>query len=50
MVPGSYTVVAIAHGWDLEWGNPVALQPYLKGGEAIRVTGDGTMEVKVQVQ
>jgi hypothetical protein len=50
VVPGSYTVVAITHGWDLEWGNPVALQPYLKGGEAIRVTGDGTMEVKVQVQ
>ena len=41
VVPGQYTVVAIANGWDLEWGNPAALQPYLKGGEAVQVSGRG---------
>lgn len=49
VVPGRYTVLAIANGWDLEWGNPAALQPYLEGGEPIEITGDGKAEVKVQV-
>jgi Carboxypeptidase regulatory-like domain len=50
VVPGQYTVLALANGWDLEWGNPTVLQPYLKGGEAIQVTGEGKMQVEVQVQ
>ena len=50
VVPGQYTVVAIAKGWDLEWGNPAVLQPYLKGGETVQVTGEGKLQVKVQLQ
>lgn len=50
VVPGQYTVVAIANGWDLEWGNPAALQPYLKRGEAVQVAGESKLQVKVQVQ
>ena len=49
VVPGQYTVIAIANGWDLEWGNPTVLQPYLKDGEAVQVTGDGKLQVKVEV-
>jgi len=49
VVPGQYTVVAIANGWDLEWGNPIVLQPYLKGGEAAQVTGEAKLQVKVEV-
>ena len=41
VVPGQYTVVAIANGWDLEWGNPAALQPYLERGEAVQVASRG---------
>ena len=50
VVPGQYTVVAIMNGWDLEWGNPAVLQPYLKGGEAVQVPGEGKLQIKVQVQ
>ena len=50
VVPGQYTVLAIANGWDLEWGNPAALQPYLKGGEMVQVTGEGKLQIKAQVQ
>jgi hypothetical protein len=50
VVPGQYTVLALANGWDLEWGNPAVLQPYLKGGEAIQITGDGKLQIEVQVQ
>ncbi|HEY5175101.1 MAG TPA: carboxypeptidase-like regulatory domain-containing protein [Terriglobales bacterium] len=50
VVPGQYTVVALGNGWELEWGNPAVLQPYLKGGEAVQVTGDGKLQVEVRVQ
>jgi 5-hydroxyisourate hydrolase-like protein (transthyretin family) len=50
VVPGQYTVLALANGWDLEWGNPTVLQPYLKGGEAVQVTGDGKLQIEVRVQ
>jgi hypothetical protein len=49
VVPGRYTVIAIANRWDLEWGNPAVLQPYLKLGEDVQVTGDGKLQVKVEV-
>ncbi len=50
VVPGQYTVLALANGWDLEWGNPAVLQPYLKGGEAVQITGDGKLQIEVRVQ
>jgi 5-hydroxyisourate hydrolase-like protein (transthyretin family) len=50
VVPGQYTVLALANAWDLEWGNPAVLQPYLKGGEAVQVTGDGKLQIEVRVQ
>jgi len=50
VVPGQYTVIAIANGWDLEWANPAVLQPYLKKGETVQAPAGGKMQVKVQVQ
>jgi hypothetical protein len=50
VVPGQYTVIAIANGWDLEWANPAVLQQYLKKGETVQVPAGGKMQVKVQVQ
>ena len=50
VVPGQYTALALANGWDLEWGNPAVLQPYLKGGEAVQITGDGKLQIEVRVQ
>jgi 5-hydroxyisourate hydrolase-like protein (transthyretin family) len=49
VIPGRYTVIAIANGWDLEWGNPAVLQPYLQLGENVQVTGDSKLQVKVEV-
>ncbi len=50
VVPGQYTVIAIANGWDLDWSNPAVLQPYLKRGESVQVPPDGKLQIKVQVQ
>ena len=37
VVPGSYTVVAIEKGWDLDWSQPNVIAAYLKGGRAIEI-------------
>jgi hypothetical protein len=37
VTPGSYTLVAIENGWDLEWANPAALEPYLAQGQPVDV-------------
>lgn len=49
-VPGKYTVVAIEHGWGLEWGNPKVLKPYLAGGVPIQVEAKGKYDIKVKIQ
>jgi len=48
-VPGQYTVLAIAHGWDLAWSDPTVLEPYLKAGKQVDVPAGETMDVKVEV-
>lgn len=41
VIPGSYTLIAIDDGWDLDWAKPTVLAPFLKHGQAIKV-GDQT--------
>ncbi len=50
VVPGQYTVLAIANGWDLEWANPTVLQPYMKNAQTVQVPSGGKLDVKVQVR
>jgi hypothetical protein len=37
VVPGSYTLLAIENGWDLDWSQPTAIAPYLSHGRRIEV-------------
>jgi len=37
VIPGSYTIVAIQDGWDLEWARAGVLTPYLAHGKTITV-------------
>jgi len=50
VIPGSYTVIAIENGWDLDWASPAVLLPYLKNGTPIGLAGEGKLSVKVQLQ
>jgi hypothetical protein len=50
VLAGTYTIVAIQNGWDLQWLNPAVLQPYLKGGEVVSVAPRGRYNIKVNVQ
>jgi hypothetical protein len=38
VVPGSYTVLAIENGWDLDWSQPGVIAAYLKRGRKIIVS------------
>jgi len=50
VVPGKYTVLAIANGWDMEWNKPAVLEPYMKLGEKLEVSPKGRYQVKVPTQ
>jgi hypothetical protein len=38
VIPGSYTLLAIQNGWELDWSQPGVMFPYLKRGQAIEVS------------
>ena len=44
---GKYTVLAIEHGWELEWQDPGVIAPYLKNGTEIEV-GCPVGELEIQ--
>jgi hypothetical protein len=37
VVPGTYTILAIENGWDLDWSQPGVISAYLKRGRTIEV-------------
>ncbi len=50
VVPGRYTLLAIENGWELEWTDMKAMQPYLAKGQSVQVEPNGKYDLKVAVQ
>ena len=50
VVPGTYTLLAIADGWNMEWANPEVIEKYMPQGEPITMETRGKHSVKVNVQ
>jgi hypothetical protein len=52
VVPGSYTILAIADGWDLDWSQPGVIAAYLRGGKGLEVGSQSgsTMNLKDAVE
>jgi hypothetical protein len=50
VVPGRYIAVAILDGWNLEWGTPSVLKPYLDKGEKVTVDSDKSANIKLKLQ
>jgi hypothetical protein len=50
VIAGSYTVVAIANGWDLDWGKTAVLAQYAKRGQTVLVGGPGTTRLSGPVE
>jgi hypothetical protein len=48
VVPGSYTIVAIEDGWDLDWSRPEIIAPYVKHGQPIVVRGASSTALQVK--
>ena len=47
VVPGSYTLLAIEDGWDLDWSRPGVIGVYVKGGQKIEVGNQGTRPINL---
>lgn len=47
VVPGSYTLVAIENGWDLDWSKPGVIAAYAKHGRSVRVGTQGEHSMSV---
>jgi hypothetical protein len=47
VIPGVYTVIAIADGWDLDWSRPGVLAKYAAHGQTVVVPGQGSRSVQL---
>jgi hypothetical protein len=50
VIAGTYTVVAIANGWDLDWGKTAVLTKYADRGQTVIVGGSGTVHLAGPVE
>jgi len=46
VVPGSYTLVAIEDGWDLDWSRPEIIAPYRKRGQPVAISSKASAPVE----
>lgn len=47
VIPGDYTIVAIEHGWEVEWAKPEVIERYLAKGQKVSVARDaGKIDLK----
>lgn len=47
VAPGSYTLVAIENGWDLDWSQPGVIAVYAKHGRPLQITGTSGKPMRV---
>ena len=47
VMPGSYTLLAIEDGWELDWSKPGVIGAYLKKGQKVEVGNQGTRPINL---
>jgi hypothetical protein len=50
VIPGQYILVAIDHGWQINWGDPTTLRRYLMQGVPVDLKSSAIMKQNVTVQ
>jgi len=50
LAPGKYILLAIDHGWSIDWRTPATLTPYLLHGTPINLTLSTTLKQPIQAQ
>ena len=48
VIPGSYTIIAIEDGWDLDWSQPGVIAAYIKRGRTIEVGSQSGAPMSVE--
>jgi hypothetical protein len=47
VIPGTYSVIAIADGWDLDWSRPAVISKYARHGQTVVVPGQGSHSIQL---
>jgi hypothetical protein len=47
VIPGKYTALAIEDGWELEWGRPEVLAPYLPKGAPVTISSNSRGSIRL---
>lgn len=47
VIPGTYSVIAIADGWDLDWSRPAVISKYARHGQTVVVPGQGSQSIQL---
>jgi hypothetical protein len=47
VIPGTYTVIAIRNGWDLDWSKPAVISRYAGHGQTIVVPGQASHPIQL---
>jgi protocatechuate 3,4-dioxygenase beta subunit len=50
IIPGQYILVAIDHGWDINWGDPSTLRRYLMQGVPVELKSSAIVKQNITVQ
>jgi hypothetical protein len=50
VIPGQYILVAIDHGWQINWGDPSTLRRYLMQGVPVDLKSSGMVKQNVTAQ
>jgi Carboxypeptidase regulatory-like domain len=50
VVPGSYTILAIENGWDLDWSQPAAIAPYMQKGQPVEIVDRHSISLSQPVE
>lgn len=47
VIPGSYVLIAIENGWDLDWSQPDIIAAYARHGQPIQIRNGSNLRVRV---
>ncbi len=50
ITPGQYILIAIDHGWQINWGDPSTLRRYLTQGIPVDLTSSEKLKQKIEAQ
>jgi protocatechuate 3,4-dioxygenase beta subunit len=47
VIPGSYTIIAIADAWEMDWAKPAVIAHYCQRGQTVKVVGQSNQSMRL---